>query len=59
MGSGVCVCFFVFVFFGLAKRSVIFLCTLFCLNHVLVVLEKKKKRNKENVCICVSQNSFL
>lgn len=40
--------------FGLTKNSVIFLCTIFCLNHVPTVLEKKGKKEKENVYICIT-----
>lgn len=35
----------------LAKNLVVFLCTKFCLNHVQMVLKKKKRKEKENVCI--------
>lgn len=39
---------------GLAKNSVIFLCTGFCINHVQDgSLKKKKRGKKENVCICL------
>lgn len=54
--QGVPFCFFGFCFFSSAKNSVIFLCTRFCLNHVQMVLQGKKK---ENACICVTARTLL
>lgn len=42
MGEGVPFCFLAY-FVGFTKSSVIFLCARFCLNHVQMVLEKKKE----------------
>lgn len=44
--KGIPFCFFGCFFFGLAKNSVIFLCTRFCLNHVQMVLQGKKRKKK-------------